>query len=136
MAKIKRKIENTIPKLTKVFVYRDVFGSWFMSVTYEYSDEKGKHECTFPKVKFPLNEKRVPDIVSNHNGTFIEADEVINGVLQAFSSVVVDPRNGEEYTSSVVDILVEPAVHELTLKEIEEKLGYIVKIVSEKKEDE
>ena len=48
----------------------------------------------------------------------------------------MDPRNGEEYTSSVVDILVEPAVHELTLKEIEEKLGYIVKIVSEKKEDE
>ena len=52
MAKIKRKIENTIPKLTKVFVYRDVFGSWFMSVTYEYSDEKGSTNALFQKLSF------------------------------------------------------------------------------------
>lgn len=139
MEEIKRYVGDTIPKLTKVSVYQDVFGNWFMSVTYEYCDKKGKHEFTFPKVKFPLNENRIPAIFSNYDDTFIEAgDYVRNDVLQAFSGTVIDPRNGNEYTSSAVDILVEPvepAVHELTLKEIEEKLGYIVKIVSEKEDE-
>ena len=54
-----------------------------------------------------------------------------DGDFCLFEAPTEDPRNGEKLEGGLYyDILVKPKVHKMTLKEVEEKLGYKVEIVS------
>lgn len=131
------------PHLIDARVLRGRFDNWFMRLVYSYEDEKGVHKVIFPKVDFPFptlsipvpSNEDVPDcyycgtgIKINYNpGMFISPLPITK--LQKDTDRLAKSRgvNTPEYA---FDIVTEPAVHEMTLSEIEEKLGYKVKIVN------
>ena len=124
-------------QLVGVTAYTDEYEDWFLKLVYTYDDDKGKHELIYPKVELPFGMCRIPYIVNNSDGDFICMLNSHTFGYDAYCHIregaIKDPRTGEELPKcTVADILVEPKVHEMTLEEVEEKLGYKVKIVSNK----
>ena len=131
------------PHLLDARVIRGKCDNWFMRLVYSYEDEKGVHKVIFPKVEFPFPTLSIPiqsneDLSDRHYcGTgvkissnpcmFISPLPIIK--LQKDTDRLAKSR-GIDTPNYAFDIVTEPAVHEMTLDEIEEKLGYKVKIVS------
>lgn len=139
------------PHLIDARVLRGSFDNWFMRLVYSYEDEKGVHKVIFPKVDFPFPTFRIPEPydensryrrngdvpnwdycgtrarISNNPDTFISPLPIVK--LQEDTDRLAKSR-GVDTPGYAFDIVTEPAVHEMTLDEIEEKLGYKVKIVN------
>ena len=131
------------PHLIEASVLRGGFDNWFMRLVYSYEDEKGVHKVIFPKVDFPFPTLSIPVpsneyLPENHYfGTgvkisynpcmFISPLPITK--LQKDTDRLAQSR-GIDTPNYAFDIVTEPAVHEMTLDEIEEKLGYKVKIVA------
>ena len=131
------------PHLIDARVLKVGFNNWFMRLVYSYEDEKGVHNVIFPKVEFPFPALSIP-VPSNealsdrhYGGTgvkisytpcmFISPLPITK--LQKDTDRLAKSR-GIDTPDYAFDIVTEPAVHEMTLDEIEEKLGYKVKIVN------
>ena len=131
------------PHLIDARVIRVGSDNWFMRLVYSYEDEKGVHNVIFPKVEFPFPTLSIP-VPSNEDlsdlpycGTgvkisynpcmFISPLPITK--LQKETDRLAKSR-GIDTPNYAFDIVTEPAVHEMTLDEIEEKLGYKVKIVN------
>ena len=131
------------PHLIDARVIRGKCDNWFMRLVYSYEDEKGVHKVIFPKVEFPFPAFSIP-VPSNealadlhYCGTgvnisynpcmFISPLPITK--LQKDTDRLAKSR-GIDTPNYAFDIVTEPAVHEMTLDEIEEKLGYKVKIVT------
>lgn len=132
-------------------VLRGRLDNWFMRLVYFYEDEKGVHKVIFPKVDFPFPTFRIPEPydensryrrngnvpnwdycgtrakISSNPDIFISPLPIVK--LQADTDRLAKSR-GIDTPGYAFDIMTEPAVHEMTLDEIEEKLGYKVKIVN------
>lgn len=131
------------PHLIDAHVLRGKFDNWFMRLVYSYEDEKGVHKVIFPKVDFPFPTLSIPvpcndtlppwdycdtrDCISNNPKRFITPLPIVK--MQEDTDRLAKSR-GVDTPAFVFDIVTEPAVHEMTLDEIEEKLGYKVKIVN------
>lgn len=131
------------PHLIDAHVLRGRFDNWFMRLVYSYEDEKGMHKVIFPKVDFPFPTFSIPELckdnslhvdysyswarIMNNPDTFIAPLPIVK--LQQDTDRLAKSR-GVDTPAFVFDIVTEPAVHEMTLDEIEEKLGYKVKIVN------
>ena len=131
------------PHLIDAHVLRGGFNNWFMRLVYSYEDEKGVHKVIFPKVDFPFPTLSIPvpsnEALSDRHycGTgvkisytpcmFISPLPITK--LQKDTDRLAKSR-GIDTPDYAFDIVTEPAVHEMTLDEIEEKLGYKVKIVN------
>ena len=131
------------PHLIDARVIRDEFDNLFMRLVYSYEDEKGVHKVIFPKVEFPFPTLSIPlpsnEDLSDHHycGTgvkisynpcmFISPLPITK--LQKDTDRLAKSR-GIDTPNYAFDVVTEPAVHELTLYEIEEQLGYKVKIVN------
>ena len=110
---------------------------------YSYEDEKGVHKVIFPKVDFPFPTLSIPvpcngnlppwdycgtrASISNNPNMFITPFPITK--LQKDTDRLAKSR-GVDTPEYAFDIVTEPAVHEMTLDEIEENLGYKVKIVN------
>ena len=132
-----------IPHLTDARVIRVGSDNWFMRLVYSYEDEKGVHKVIFPKVEFPFpsfsipvpNNEALSDLHYSGTGVkisytpcmFISPLPITK--LQKDTDRLAKSR-GIDTPNYAFDIVTEPAVHEMTLDEIEEKLGYKVKIVN------
>ena len=131
------------PHLIDACVLKVGFNNWFMRLVYSYEDEKGVHKVIFPKVEFPFPTLSIP-VPSNeplsdrhYCGTgvkisynpcmFISPLPITK--LQKDTDRLAKAR-GIDTPNYAFDIVTEPAVHEMTLDEIEKKLGYKVKIVN------
>lgn len=124
-------------QLVGVTAYTDEYEDWFLKLVYTYDDDSGKHEVIFPKVDLPFSMLGIPYLVSNSNGYFINMTHSYTFGYDAYchvcEGVVKDPLAGKEIgTGIMTDILIKPKIHEMTLEEVEKKLGYKVKIVSNK----
>ena len=126
-------------QLVEANTYTDDYGDWFLKLVYTYDDDKGKHEVIFPKVDLPFNQHSIPCYISDQErGEFIDMAnayqyEIYYAMCHVRKGIVVNPlANEESDLCTMADILVEPKIHEMTLEEIEKKLGYKVKIVSDK----
>lgn len=127
-------------KLDTAYAYQDKFGNWFMKLTYAYEDEKGLHKVIFPKVAFPFETCSVP-IPYDANcpgyvGVLYTPIMCIGTIEYARLAKGIDKlaeAKGVTTPGYAFDIVTDPAVHEMTLDEIEEKLGYKVKIVNKEK---
>ena len=126
-------------QLVEATAYTDDYGDWFLKLVYTYDDDKGKHKVIFPKVDLPFNQYSIPGHISDQErGEFIYmANAYQYGVDYAMchvrKGIVANPLTNEKLDPcTMADILVEPKVHEMTLEEVEKKLGYKVKIVSNK----
>ncbi len=131
------------PHLIDARVLRGRFDNWFMRLVYSYEDEKGVHKVVFPKVDFPfptlsipvLNNEDAPNCyyygtgvkISYNPCMFISPLPITK--LQKDTDRLAKSR-GIDTPEYAFDIVTEPAIHEMTLDEIEEKLGYKVKIVN------
>ena len=131
------------PHLIDARVIRDEFDNLFMRLVYSYEDEKGVHKVIFPKVDFPFptfsipvpSNEDLPDLhycstgfnISYNPCMFISPLPITK--LQKATDRLAQSR-GIDTPNYAFDIVTEPAVHEMTLDEIEEKLGYKVKIVN------
>lgn len=131
------------PHLIDACVLRGRLDNWFMRLIYSYEDEKGVHKVIFPKVDFPFPTLSIPvpcngnlppwdycgtrASISNNPNMFITPFPITK--LQKDTDRLAKSR-GVDTPEYAFDIVTEPAVHEMTLDEIEEKLGYKVKIVN------
>lgn len=120
--------------LKEAKTYQDISGNWFISLTYSYDDTDGRHELIYPKVELPFASKIFPNVYTEDDCWFeprMFMTTYCNHIV--YKGAPTDPRTGETLDAChMVDILVEPKIHEMTLDEIENKLGYKVKIVSDK----
>lgn len=131
------------PHLIDARVLRGRFDNWFMRLVYSYEDEKGVHKVIFPKVEFPFPTLSIP-VPSNE--ALSDRHYSSTGVKISYNPCMfISPlpitklqkdmdqlakARGIDTPNYAFDIVTEPAVHEMTLDEIEEKLGYKVKIVN------
>ena len=131
------------PHLIDARVLRVGFNNWFMRLVYSYEDEKGVHKVIFPKVEFPFPTFSIP-VPSNE--ALADRHYCGTGVKISYNPCMfISPlpitklqKDTDRLAKSIgidtpnyaFDIVTEPAVHEMTLDEIEEKLGYKVKIVA------
>ena len=131
------------PHLIDARVLRVGFNNWFMRLVYSYEDEKGVHKVIFPKVDFPFPTLSIP--VPN-NEALSDRHYCGTGVKISYTPCMfISPlpitklqkdtdrlakSRGIDTPDYAFDIVTEPAVHEMTLDEIEKKLGYKVKIVA------
>ena len=121
------KSNNTNLKAAKIY-YEN--GTPYMKLVYEYNDEKGVHEVTYPKVQFPFETDCLPNIT--YEGFSFD---VSLSIIMPYDEVMLFKGSaGESEEGYFIDKITKPKIHEMTLEEIEKKLGYPVKIVSEKKE--
>lgn len=108
--------------------------TWYLALTYEYEDEKGKHIVEIPKVALPLIQERLPSIKSElcYVGTHVYIDCKDSMTLYAADSAFASKR-GSKILGYCFDIITEPTSQETTIDEIEKELGYKVKIINKKK---
>lgn len=121
--------------LKKANIFREG-DEWFMHLEYEYEDNRGKHLVILPKVDFPfsLEDPNIEfcncmDTLGLEESAFIEISESLN----LHKGNVTDPLTNKTINAFYTDIIVEPKIHDLTLDEIEKKLGYKVRIVADTK---
>lgn len=127
-------------KLESVQAYKSSAGVWWLKLVYSYEDGKGKHVAVFPKVNLPFEQRSVPEIrfpMSNGVGIseppYIECRELSR--LYKGTCDLAQIR-GVTDVSEFFNIITEPAEpKEMTLSEIEAKLGYSIKIVNDKEEN-
>lgn len=117
---------NIKQELKKANIYEEN-GSYYMKLVYEYETESGFYRRTYPKVSFPVTLLRLPYTLSASYLTppYISLDDDLT--ILTTDCIV----SGKEFKRvNFVDELIKTKVHEMTLEEIEKKLGYSVKIVS------
>lgn len=122
--------------LKKADIFREG-DMWFMRLEYEYEDNRGKHLVTLPKVDFPCSLWYAPNVdFCNCMVTFgleESASIEISESLNLHKGSVTDPLTNKTINALYTDIIVEPKIHDLTLNEIEKKLGYKIRIVADTK---
>lgn len=95
-------------------------GLYFAHIVYQYEDNRGLWELTVPKVRIPVEPYRF-DLKHGPDGSTLDF-----GV----GKCCMYPVDMDVYARKV---LIEEKIHEMTVEEIEEKLGYRVKIVNGEK---
>lgn len=110
-------------KLTRISLGRDSVG-YYISVIYEYEDERGFHELRVPRILLPIDENKFPNI------------SVPDYSIGDRFSVMIDIGFGPAYIykdtdkdTFIEDILVQEKIHRMTITEIENKLGYRIEII-------
>lgn len=134
------KIENSFKyknaKLVDAVAYTNNLGSWYMRLKYTYEDEEGGvHERYYPKVEFPFFLGKLPteEFSADRFGRGEMTLNLFSNEVAAFRTKFWNPVSEQMMSDvCVVDNLIKPAihVHEMTVEEIEKKLGYKVKIVN------
>lgn len=108
----------------------------YLKLVYEYEDEHGVCELIIPKLDLEIRANALPHITcdnttDSHVNCFVDWG---NHIFSLSTSDVTVIKNGKSLTYAdsfyVINTLKENP-HEMTLAEIEKKLGYKVKLVSE-----
>ena len=109
----------------------------YMKLVYEYTDDKGTHKVTIPRLDFPYELTRIPTI-----HTEIFGSDCLNRIktISLDSDVILWPHTVNTKEGPVSDVcyldeLIAPKIHEMTIEEIEKKLGYPIQIVSSKEKN-
>lgn len=110
----------------------------YLRLVYTYEDELGKYRLTFPAVNTTIPKNHLPSVICDItsdisslrpiDAKYIDTDDA------RFPISDVRFTLGTFKYRSYLDAIIEPAPKEMTLDEIEERLGYKVKIVSKGEE--
>lgn len=112
-------------ELTDLVLKKDVNGCYYLGAKYRIEDENSIRELHIPKI---LLNVRPNNVIINYGEPCLRPEVDIGfGYMPLFYE---DPRNKAYCTEAVI----KEKTHEMTLDEIEKKLGYKVKIVSKKEE--
>jgi hypothetical protein len=101
-------------------------GKIYLKLSYTYEDD-GIHEVTFPKIDLGFYTEQIPS-VENRLPSYAKVDNCYG------DSFYLRGVRMPEYDCPIYsfDKLIKPAVKEMTIEEIEKKLGYPIKIVNKK----
>ena len=131
------KAENV--KLVDATAYQVENGIWYMELQYEYEDESGVHRRYYPKVEFPFFCEKLPpeEFSSDRFGSDELTISLFTNEVAVFRGNFSNPMTGQIMSDvCVIDNLIKPAFHEMTIDEIEKELGYKVKIVNKENSNE
>ena len=137
--KIKNNLKVKNVKLVDATAYQDENGYWYMELQYEYEDESGAHRRYYPKVEFPFFCEKLPpeEFSSDRFGRDELTISLFTNEAVVFRGNFSNPMTGQIMSDvCVIDNLVKPAVHEMTIEEIEKELGYKVKIINKENSNE
>lgn len=131
-------ITNKSPKaeLSNIIPFKED-DRWYLKLVYKYEDKKGKHTVVIPKAALPFDQGLIPNIItvpSYYSG--ICEHPYIDCMSSMFlheGACSLASEYGFKDPAYYFDIITEPTYREMTLDEIEKKLGYKVKIVSKEK---
>lgn len=139
--KIKNNFKAENVKLVDATAYQDENGTWYMELQYEYEyeDESGVHRRYYPKVEFPFFCGKLPP--EEFSSDRFSRDELtislFTNEVAVFRGNFSNPMTGQIMSDvRVIDNLIKPAFHEMTIEEIEKELGYKVKIVNKENSNE
>ena len=128
-------LKATNVKLVDALAYTDENNNWYMGLRYRYEDESGIHERYYPKVEFPFFCRKLPpeEFSSDRFGLDELTISLFTNEVAVFRGNFLYPVTGRMmHDVCIIDNLVKPAApaHEMTIEEIEKKLGYKIKIVN------
>ena len=107
-------------------------GLYYIDVTYRHEDERVIEEINIPKLEIPLLPFGRVDISCDYYDCAISPSARPLIIGHAFNigsdRLHMREKNGVAYTVKII----EEKAQEMTIDEIEKKLGYKVKIVNEK----
>ena len=128
-------------KLSSIVPFTDD-GRWYLKLIYKYEDNTGnKHTVVIPKASIPFSQvgcpyvNNEPDYLNNQsilNRPYVNCDD---SMLLYESVCDLASARGVNTPAYYFDIITEYASREMTLDEIEKKLGYKVKIINKEKSD-
>lgn len=112
-----------------------------MELQYEYEDESGVHRRYYPKVEFPFFYGELPpeEFSSDRFGHDELTISLITNEVAVHRGNFCNPMTSQLMKDvCIIDNLIKPAVnaHEMTVEEIEKKLGYKIKIVNKENSNE
>lgn len=119
---------NTKWTLKDLSLHKEENSKWhtyYLTAVYEVENESGIYELTIPKIDLPVR-NGIPDMTVEHNWYGEDHTEINLG----FGDLELLHDSGRPAWFAKC---VKEKTHELTMAEIEKKLGYKIKIVSEKK---
>lgn len=122
------------------------FKDWYLYLVYEYDDESGKHRQIFPHVVPPFFTDFLPNVTSPFSegslgNRLISNSRVISPdreMILGFAYPIADDVPCEKLESIfkndpgyAYDILIEEAPREMSIADIQDILGYKIKIVAD-----
>ena len=131
--KAKNNFKAETVKLVDATAYQVENGNWYMELQYEYEDKSGVHRRYYPKVEFPFSCGKLPpeEFSSYRFGRDELTISLFTNEVTVFRGNFSNPMTGQIMSDvCVIDNLIKPAVHEMTIDEIEKELGYKIKIIN------
>lgn len=103
----------------------------YLRLVYTYEDELGKHRLTFPAVNTTIPKNDLPSVIYDTPSFWpLDVEMYIDTDGARFPINDVGFTFGTHKYCSYLDTIIEPAPKEMTLDEVEKKLGYKVKIIN------
>lgn len=119
-------------KLTNIELKKDEETmSYYLDVTYEYEDDRGYYEIHFPHVLLPFYEKVMPTLRDDVGWGGID-DSIVSLYDNSLHLAKGKTKHVEDGKYNYTIKTLKEKCHEMTLEEVEKKLGYKIKIVSGK----
>lgn len=123
-------------KLTNIELVEDD-GQYYLSVEYLIEDANRIKKLTIPRVEIPFNSKVIPEITEEYDEEYWEIGrfgerlcrwpETHWAIKTGYGNTMkIAKLDGISYTVETI----KEKEHEMTIEEIEKKLGYKIKIVS------
>ena len=105
----------------------------YLKLVYEYEDSYGIHELTIPQVEFPFG-NRLNLIYIHENNPALRRPSIRLCTEGDVTSVYLYDTKSDDGLVYYVDKIIKRKPKKMTIEEIEQKLGYKIEIVSNKKE--
>ena len=128
--------------LTSAEVYFET-GVPFIKLEYEYENDDGTHRILFPRVEFPFSCLMVPTISTTDDQSYISSRSAMDSrfcelsLFKGNAKIIKDDGSAVKHNNVVfLDVITKKKIHEMTLEEIEKKLGYSVKIVTKENKND
>lgn len=102
-------------------------GKIYLKLSYTYEGDDGMREIVFPKIDLGFYTEQIPSI-ENHLPLYALIDNCYGDSFTLRDAEIPGSRTPVCY----FDKLIQPEVKEMTIEEVEKKLGYPIKIVNKK----
>lgn len=99
--------------------------NYYLNLTYLCEDERGVYERNYPRIHIPIPKHGLPFV----DKTF-EYGCVPRATMRLGSEEF--DLHADENGNIITETIIKPKIHELSISDIEKKLGYKIKIVGEK----
>lgn len=122
---MKKPIENRVKLISLDTHYNPIRNCWYLSASYLCEDESEVYQIDIPNILLPILTDYLPTLTQGGSDPrdWHMAIDLGVGELE-----VCKDKNGVYYTKTVKEY----KTKEMTIEEIEKKLGYKVKIVNNK----